>query len=137
MHSAGKRVNYGTAERYRLQYISNQDIVRYGGIKMNRRTNKKLKQEIRSLPNEVNNLYLRAWLNDKHYYHQHQVFVVKAVVSMRDCLYPEQAYPQLRRLILRQLEDNIDEFIENYRDDITDSHVAEFRFIPCYRKGQK
>lgn len=103
---------------------------------MNRRTKKKLKQEIHSLKNEVNNLYLRAWLNDKHY-HQYQVFVVKAVVPMRDCLYPEQAYPQLRRLILRQLEDNIDEFIENYRDDITDSHVAEFRFIPCYRKETK
>ena len=103
---------------------------------MNRKTKKKLKQEIRTLKNEVTSLHLRLWLNENKY-RQPQIFVVKAVVPMRECLYPEQAYPQLRRLILRQLEDNIDEFIENYRDDITDNHVAEFRFTPCYRKETK
>lgn len=100
---------------------------------MNRKTKKKLKQQIKSLKNEVNYLNMRVWLNSIHN-HQPKTYVIKAVVPMRECLYPEQAYPQLRNTILHHLEDNIDDFIETYRDNITDNHVAEFRFVPTYRK---
>lgn len=64
-------------------------------------------------------------------------FTIKVVVPMRECLYPEQAYSLLRRLIIHQLEDNIDDFIETYRDDLTANHVAVFKFIPTYRKETK
>lgn len=103
---------------------------------MNRRTKKKLKQEISSLKNEVRHLTLRVSLNNA-LYHQPKTFVIKAIVPMRECLYPEQAYPLLKWSILHQLEDNIDEFIETYRNDITGDHEAYFKFAPYYRKENK
>lgn len=103
---------------------------------MNRRTKKKLKQEIASLKNEVFNLSLRIRLNNAFQFHPQPV-KVKAVVSMSEALYPEQAYAILHSAIMRELETNIDDFIETYRDDITGNHVAYFQFIPTYRKENK
>lgn len=103
---------------------------------MNRKTKKKLKQEIRSLKNEVFNLTIRVHMNNLRQYRP-QPFKVKAIVPISECLYPEHAYPILRKRILRELEANIDDFIETYRDDIMGNHVAYFQFIPTYRKDNK
>lgn len=100
---------------------------------MNRKTKKKLKQEIKSLKNEVFNLTIRVHMSNLLQYHP-QPFKVKAIVPISECLYPEHAYPILRRRILQQLEYDIDDFIETYRDDIMGNHVAYFQFIPTFKK---
>lgn len=100
---------------------------------MNRKTKKKLKQEIRQLKNEVYSLSIRLSLNNMYQFHPRPV-KVKAIVPMSEALYPEQAYAILHRAIMQQLETNIDDFIETYRDDIMGNHVAYFQFIPTYRK---
>ena len=103
---------------------------------MNRRTKKKLKQKIQSLERQLLILQTSEYFNNLHRL-QGKTFIVKAVVPIRECLYPEQAYPLLRNTLLRLLEDNIDDFIEIYRDDFTENHVAEFKFIPLHRKENK
>lgn len=102
---------------------------------MNRKTKKKLKQEIRTLKTEVCDLTIRLRMSTLLAYRP-TPYKVKAVVPMSECLYPEHAYPILRRYIMQQLEQSIDEFIETYRDDITGRHVAYFQFIPTFRKGE-
>lgn len=100
---------------------------------MNRKTKKKLKQEIKDLKGEVFVLTMRLKMTDM-FRITPIPFKVKAIVPMEECLYPEHAYPILRRAILHQLENDIDQFIETYRDDIMHNHVAYFQFIPTYRK---
>ena len=100
---------------------------------MNRKTKKKLKQEIRALKNEVFDLSLQLHMARLMQYRP-QPFKIKTIVPISECLYPEHAYPLLRRRILHELEANIDEFIETYRDDIMGNHVAYFQFIPTYRR---
>lgn len=100
---------------------------------MNRKTKKKLKQEIKALKNEVYSLSIRLSLNNMYQFHPRPV-KVKAIVPMSEALYPEHAYAILHRAIMSQLETNIDDFIETYRDDIMGNHVAYFQFIPTYRK---
>lgn len=103
---------------------------------MNRKTKKKLKQEINSLKSEVYNLSIQLHMNNLFRF-QPQPLKIKAIVPVYECLYPEQAYPLLRRQILQELEANIDDFIETYRDDIVGNHVAYFEFIPAYKKENK
>lgn len=100
---------------------------------MNRKTKKKLKQQIKDLKGEVFVLNMRLSMANM-FSIKPTPFKVKAVVPMEKCLYPEHAYPILRSAILRQLENDIDQFIETYRDDIMQNHVAYFQFIPTYRK---
>lgn len=100
---------------------------------MNRKTKKKLKQEIRSLKHEVQYLSIRLSMSNMFQFRP-VPFNVKATLSMSECLYPEHAYPILRRRILQELEVNIDDFIETYRDDIMGIYVAYFQFIPTNRK---
>lgn len=100
---------------------------------MNRKTKKKLKQEIKSLKNEVWDLSLRLRMANLFQFCPRPV-KVKAIVSMSEYLYPEQAYPTLHISIMQQLETVIDDFIETYRDDIMGNHVAYFQFIPTYSK---
>lgn len=103
---------------------------------MNRRTKKKLKKEIQTLKSEVFRLTISEHINNM-YRIKPEPFTIQVAVPMYRCLYPEQAQPILRHAILRELGYVIDDFIEQYRDDITENHVAIFKFIPTYRKETK
>lgn len=100
---------------------------------MNKRTKKKLKAQINTLKGDLFKAQLQASLNNM-FRITPVPFKIKAVVPMHEALYPEQAYPHLRRLIMNELDKEIDNFIETYRDDILGNYVAYFQFIPTFRK---
>lgn len=100
---------------------------------MNRRTKKKLKAQINTLKAELFEAQLSVRMNNIFSIRTDPV-TFKVTVPMYRALYPEQAYPELRYLIMCQLEKEIDNFIDTYRDDITANYVAYFKFIPTFRK---
>ena len=100
---------------------------------MNKRTKKKLKAQISSLKNELIHARLQLYMNNA-FITTPTPFKIKAVVHMSEALYPEQAYPHLKRMIMAQLDKEIDNFIETYKDNLMNEHVAYFQFIPTFRK---